>query len=980
MITNNLPSKIFLATTTNDGLMSAEDKVKVDKIDRMEYDISQKANKDDKIKSSQLDTSSNENKIQPNNLSEEVLEMMAGTTPVSATVADGSLVTEKYADGSVLFKKRTPVGCEAILSSTEYCNFNTSGDTYVNLEIPANYTIIYGDSIKEFTNVPMTIKLPKGEVSNITYNAKDGIETYTGAVKEHDFLLGVFDGQSVTKFNGSYLVDGSIWFNNESIAGSSLKDYSIDSDKLALSEGHILSDPSKKYINVNFKDSFVEITNDVTFDIGYKYNFTLDAGTECFIPQNTNDSKYLYIYYNLGYGELTTSWSSSDRGEELFEEDTKLILLGVISDEVNPVGINSEYITINSNSNAELNTAVYANILDTNVITIDYKDGRIKANANITTIINDTSIKLANKDNNIKLTENDIVDIIDNRTIYSLVSVKRETYLEDRTLKLVKLEDVDKCGIEVIRITDINGYSINYNQSAINMIDKAGVNVKHNYLLNEGVLYPFGTDVLIDISTKTSEGDFIATVTLRAESILDKSSNVVYKCSETSSDNILMKPNGVYSVIMNTRNGVVSLYEYDSIVSDMKNSLHLGFVESIADTGAFKAQGNILNNVTVNGIRPSNYVSYDGPDPDKTFDWKNNRIILPDDLYLIKGVDYSIMCQNISSTKYVDNDNILYELALPNKTIQSENSLDINSSLSGDFETMISGKFKGNNSALFKNINLHIINPSDIANKTPNILCIGDEMVDLNLPGYLKYYLNQFGVDASFLGTVSNTNSSNGYGLKNIPSEKGEGRSGWRLTDFMCHTKRNDETNYYKSNNPFMNTETNVFDFNTYMTANKYEAVDVVVVSLGLNDILGYHTEASIEDIQNLSIYQNLEVMPLYYKEMISSIHAFNPDIKIIIDSVMTMGIDDTFNKNSLLWAETLFYELKDMPNVFTIGSYIGQGLFTGADKATIDKYTVSSDINNTKIGNTVSNKNINGTVRSNKALYIASTILNVLK
>ena len=687
----------------------------------------------------------------------------------------------------------------------------------------------------------------------------------------------------------------------------------------------------------------------------------------------------LYIYYNLGYGELTVSWSTVDRNKELFEKDTKLILLGIIANNNTPVGINSEYITVNNNSNVNLTTADYAILTDSNIITIDYKNAIIKTNDNISVIINDSVIKLATKNTSIRLSQDDITDMLINDSIYSLVSVKRETYLEDRTIKLVKLEDVYDCGIEGIRITDIRGYIINHNQNAISVIDKKGNNVKLNSNITNGIMYPFSNDTLLNISTQQIEGDFVATVSVSATLIIDNENNKVYNLDDTyHTDNILMNPNGLYLVIMNTLENKVYLYEPDTEFLDTKPLLYLGCLDGISQGNSYTAHGDVLNHVTINGIRPSNYISYGGPDPDKEFDWKNNRLVLPSDLYLIKNVDYSIMCQNISMSKFIDNDDIMYELATPNKTVQSENSLNINCPVEGEFETILAGKFKGNNTVILKDVNIHV---TDKTHTGLNILCIGDDTVDLNLPGYLKYYLDQFEAsNSSFLGTVSNTNSINGYGLKNLPSEKGEGRKGWRLTDFMCHTKRNDDTNYYKSNNPFMNNETKLFDFSQYMESNNYESVDVVVISLGLNDILGYHTESSVENIQNLSIYQNLEIMPVYYKEMISSIHKFDPNIKIIIDSVMTIGTNDTFNKNSLLWAETLFYELKDLPNVFTIGSYIGQGLLTCVNKKSIEDYPQSTDINDTRIGSSVSNKDINGTVQSNKALYIASAILNVIE
>ena len=83
-ILNSLPKKIGIATENTNGLMSSEDKIAVNKINRIEDDIKNAMHKDTKIKSSQLDTSNDASKIQPNNLSEAVKSMMTGKTSVTA--------------------------------------------------------------------------------------------------------------------------------------------------------------------------------------------------------------------------------------------------------------------------------------------------------------------------------------------------------------------------------------------------------------------------------------------------------------------------------------------------------------------------------------------------------------------------------------------------------------------------------------------------------------------------------------------------------------------------------------------------------------------------------------------------------------------------------------------------------------------------------------------------------------------------------
>lgn len=60
---------------------------------------------DKSISSSKLKIATNEDRIKPENLSEEVIAMMTGTTPVGPTLDDNSVTTSKIADGAVTFSK-----------------------------------------------------------------------------------------------------------------------------------------------------------------------------------------------------------------------------------------------------------------------------------------------------------------------------------------------------------------------------------------------------------------------------------------------------------------------------------------------------------------------------------------------------------------------------------------------------------------------------------------------------------------------------------------------------------------------------------------------------------------------------------------------------------------------------------------------------------------------------------------------------------
>lgn len=90
-----------------------------------------KRDKSSKITSIDLDSTLDANKIKLVNLSDEVKQSMAGTTPINASVADSSLTTEKYADDSITAKKINFIKKSSNLfnSSTITTNKTISGST-----------------------------------------------------------------------------------------------------------------------------------------------------------------------------------------------------------------------------------------------------------------------------------------------------------------------------------------------------------------------------------------------------------------------------------------------------------------------------------------------------------------------------------------------------------------------------------------------------------------------------------------------------------------------------------------------------------------------------------------------------------------------------------------------------------------------------------------------------------------------------------
>ena len=134
---------------------------------------------------------------------------------------------------------------------------------------------------------------------------------------------------------------------------------------------------------------------------------------------------------------------------------------------------------------------------------------------------------------------------------------------------------------------------------------------------------------------------------------------------------------------------------------------------------------------------------------------------------------------------------------------------------------------------------------------TRNVMFIGDSITANGL--YPKEVVNLFENDEMNVNLV---------GTVNIGGVLHEGHGGWTSKDFCEVQSFNDYTN------AFYNPNTKTFDFSYYMSTNKFESVDDVFITLGINDMA-----------KNLG----LENIIGYYNQMINSIRAYNPKIRIFI-------------------------------------------------------------------------------------------------
>lgn len=166
---------------------------------------------------------------------------------------------------------------------------------------------------------------------------------------------------------------------------------------------------------------------------------------------------------------------------------------------------------------------------------------------------------------------------------------------------------------------------------------------------------------------------------------------------------------------------------------------------------------------------------------------------------------------------------------------------------------------------------LHIIQDESVGNK--NILFIGDSLTNSAIyPAEIQHNLSHG--EWSSVGTKEKTVSVNGDSL----TVKHEGRNGWCVTDYV----NPDTVSKYKDDtNPFINPNTNKFDFSYYLSNNNIVMPDVVCLNLGTNDT---------------NNYRQLENTISAMNEMIASIHSVNANIIILIPLISNCAYHTSFN------------------------------------------------------------------------------------
>lgn len=301
-IENNLPQIFDTATQTEDGLMSYQDKIKLDNMTEI---LNDKIGSSDKIKSSQLDTSTDAAKIQPANLSDAVKQMMTGQTSVVASVPNNGVTTEKLAQNAVTVDKIDKRVLLGNIVSPRPLNFAFDSKK-LTITIPQNSLLLIdgitsrllatGADTKdvtvninypsEFDGLNYIVSTPTGTLSMINHRKANTIPN-TNTIIALVTLTSTFEAAVV--MNGNYTINGlAQGIGTESAA--------------LLANGKIVFDKLTGIID------FTE-SGDLYLIIGGMYDRTIQSQASIRLANYAEDSIYS-LYWDNATSSLKTALST----------------------------------------------------------------------------------------------------------------------------------------------------------------------------------------------------------------------------------------------------------------------------------------------------------------------------------------------------------------------------------------------------------------------------------------------------------------------------------------------------------------------------------------------------------------------------------------------------------------------------------------------------------------------------------------------
>lgn len=248
------------------------------------------------------------------------------------------------------------------------------------------------------------------------------------------------------------------------------------------------------------------------------------------------------------------------------------------------------------------------------------------------------------------------------------------------------------------------------------------------------------------------------------------------------------------------------------------------------------------------------------------------EIILPSKAVAVENHEFNIYYDNVIICDNIDN--YYVDCSISPSTFQNnEATIMLNECFritppigsSGTYTVTINLCDKYNREVLVSNsITLKVIPDTEVSNK--RVVFIGDSLTEAGVyPAEIQYNLSSGGIQS--LGARSKTVYINGEAF----TVNHEGRSGWSAYDYV--TKYSDDNDYINS---FWNPDTAKFDFSYYMSELGYSGVDIVCINLGTNS-------------------ESISITCSAIDEMITSIHKYNSNIKILISLIPAGATQDGY-------------------------------------------------------------------------------------
>ena len=240
---------------------------------------------------------------------------------------------------------------------------------------------------------------------------------------------------------------------------------------------------------------------------------------------------------------------------------------------------------------------------------------------------------------------------------------------------------------------------------------------------------------------------------------------------------------------------------------------------------------------------------------------------LPSRMTAVVGHQYNIYKKNIVWGADADNYDIIVSIPpLNGDYIQTYNYKEfyrftptVNNVGTRTVTVYVRNKYTGANISTGSFV-LHVIAETAVTNK--NVIFIGDSLTEAGIyPAEIQFNMSSGGIVS--LGTLTTTAQVSGEGI----TVNHEGRAGWSAGDYCTKQQTKGHTN------AFWNPSTNKFDFSYYMAQQGYSSVDIICLNLGTNG------DGTAENTVN------------YLTEMIESIHAYDPNLEILV-SLINYGCD----------------------------------------------------------------------------------------